>query len=180
MKLYAALFALFSLLCLPTAARAACWDQCYQDCGSGMKEGAPPAGLCTSRCHRYCTDDSSSVFPRPVTIGPHVEKFGAIAVSPTTLDAAYSYNFNTKTEAVKEALRRCTSETPGKPVDCRISLWFSDSCAALAMYKDEDGQKGSWSTALGGSRVKAETAALKACGDHTQKTCAVMGSFCSP
>jgi len=162
-------------------ANAACWDQCYQDCGAGMVDDAnAQTGLCTSRCTRYCTDDASNVYPRPVTVGPHVPKFGAIAVSASTMLAAYSYNFNSREEAEFDALKRCRDDNAGHPTDCQISLWFSDSCASLAMMKPVDGKTGVWSTALGGSRRKAEAEALAGCTKQAPEGCKVLGSFCSP
>ncbi len=173
-----ALFLITIFLLAPVRSDAGCWSQCYQDCGNGMVDGGGN-GLCTSRCTRYCTDDSSKVYPRPVTVAPHIAKFGAIAVSPKTLNAAYSYNFNSQAEAEADALKRCTNDTPGKPTDCKINLWFSDSCAAMALKKNADGS-GSWATALGGSRTKAEGAALSECTKQGIEGCQIIGSFCSP
>jgi len=166
------------LLMAGGAARAECWDQCYQDCGNGLSEGGK--GLCTSRCNRYCTDESSDVYPRPVYQAPRNAKYGAVAISPTTLDAAYSYNFDTERAARADALKRCHEDTAGKPADCKITLSFANSCAALAMYKDDEAHHGTWSSALGASRAKAEQSAMGACTQHAQGPCKVVGSFCSP
>lgn len=178
MKPLPLLLLLCALLLAAPPARAECWDQCYQDCGNGMSEGG--SGLCTSRCSRYCTDESSDVFPRPVYQAPRAAKYGAVAISPTTLDAAYSYNFDTDRAARADALKRCHEDTPSKPADCKITLAFANSCAALAIYKDDETHHGAWSSALGASRVKAEAAAMGACTPHAQGDCKIAGSFCSP
>ncbi len=56
--------------------------------------------------------------------------FGAIAYSPSTGAAGWSYNYATRDAAENRALRECESSS-GKG-DCFVAVWVRDAWASLA------------------------------------------------
>jgi Domain of unknown function (DUF4189) len=54
--------------------------------------------------------------------------YGAIAYSPDTGSAGYSYNYHSRFDAEAIALRHCGRDGTG----CRIVTWFRNGCGALA------------------------------------------------
>ena len=56
----------------------------------------------------------------------HAHKFGAIAYSDSTGDWGSSYNYDSREEAIEEALRRCGRS------DCVYKVWFRNSCGVIA------------------------------------------------
>lgn len=83
-------------------------------------------------------------------------EFGAIAYSPRTGSYGYSHNYATRGQAERVAQRSCRAYAS----DCRVIVYFYNSCAALAVgrsfgygYGYAPGPKQSRSIALANCRA---------------------------
>jgi len=95
--------------------------------------------------------------------------YGAIAYSPSTGAHGYSFDYGSRASAERKALSSCRKYAR----DCRVPLWFRNSCGALAV-----GNGGGWGTAWGPNRAAAEANALRSCRGHT-KGCGVVRWVCT-
>lgn len=154
-------------LLFPVTVHASCWDNCANECN--LFAGGTDAGMCTSRCAANCTP--ASALDAPVNV--HVPQYGAIAISNTTMENAYSYNYPTQSEAEQKALDICRNSA-GRPQDCEIAVWFYDACGALAINGDR-----AWGANWKNTQAEAEQSALALCGDSGQQGCEVVISYCS-
>lgn len=84
-------------------------------------------------------------------------KYGAIAVSPSTKALGWSYNYNSKSYAQSVALAHCRKHAS----DCRIANWFRNACGAIAF-----GRNGGWGADWGTSVGNAKWKAVKRCRRH--------------
>ena len=82
------------------------------------------------------------------------ENYGAIAITPDAEVWGYSYDYPTREQAEKRALKECGQ------ADCRVQVWFKNACGAIA--KDESGNLG-WAWA--DTREQAEAEAISACAN---------------
>ncbi|MDP3899055.1 MAG: DUF4189 domain-containing protein, partial [Mesorhizobium sp.] len=81
----------------------------------------------------------------------------------------YSYNYNTRRQAEREALANCRNYGGG----CRVVLYFVNACGALAVG-DGYGSGYAWAT----SRNGAERRALANCENYTD-SCEIVRWVCS-
>jgi hypothetical protein len=139
-----------------------CDSQCYGQQGPYCRSG------CMARCNS--NQNSSRPNARPGA------SFGAIAATATTGDFyGYSFGWPSQAEAEREALANCNRQA-GSANACMIAVWFSNSCAALAIGSD-----GAWGADWAGTSAEASAKALRLCrGEDDSGKCAVVKSFCSP
>jgi hypothetical protein len=138
-----------------------CDSQCYGQQGPYCRSG------CMARCN-----------PNQNSSGPNTRSsasFGAIAATSTTGKFyGYSFGWSSQAEAEREALANCNRQA-GAANACEIAVWFSDSCAALAIGSD-----GAWGADWAESTSEASANALKACrSEDDSGACEVVKSFCS-
>ncbi len=81
-------------------------------------------------------------------------KYGAIAISPSSKAMGWSYNYNSKWKANQVALQKCYQHAS----DCKIATWFRNACGAVAV-----GSNGGWGAAWGRSIKQAKWKARKTC-----------------
>lgn len=81
-------------------------------------------------------------------------KFGAIAISPSSKAMGWSYNYNSKWKANQVALNKCYKYAS----DCKIAVWFRNACGAVAV-----GANGGWGAHWGHSVKNAKWKAKKTC-----------------
>ncbi len=154
-----ALFIFSLFLVFTSPARASC--DCNLTC-SGVSDG----GSCRSSCMATCSPDEPYV-------PPHIG-YGAIAVSPSSMEYGYSYDYDSEDQAAQEALRQCIEE------DCRVEVTFQDTCGALAMEKGGMLGKGdAWGTAWANNKRAAEKKAIDFCQEVDHTECEVEVSVCS-
>lgn len=81
-------------------------------------------------------------------------KFGAIAISPSSKAMGWSFNYNSKWKANQVALNKCRKYAS----DCKIGVWFRNACGAIAV-----GANGGWGAHWGNSVKSAKWKAKKTC-----------------
>lgn len=152
-------------------AAAGCWDSCSAQC-SGFSGDTDP-GTCTSRCAAGCVDPSP--FDGGGGGGGQGRRvYGAIAFSESTYTSGSSDNGFSQLDAEQKAMHSCENIEPQKPKDCKIILWFYNSCAAVAMKYGTDSDR--WGADYAGSIRQAERKALKLCA---AKGCVINYSYCT-
>lgn len=82
------------------------------------------------------------------------DKYGAIAISPSTKALGWSYNYNSNSYAKSVALAHCRKHAS----DCKIASWFRNACGAIAI-----GNSGGWGADWGRNIKQAKWKALKRC-----------------
>lgn len=97
---------------------------------------------------------ASLMFVTSITDAQARNKFGAIAISPSSKAMGWSYNYNSKWKANQVALNKCRQYAS----DCRIATWFRNACGAVAV-----GANGGWGANWGRSIKNAKWKAKKAC-----------------
>ncbi len=85
--------------------------------------------------------------------------FAALAFSPADGSHGRSHGFATRAQAERAAMQFCRN-AGGR--DCRVVNWAQNSCAALAV-----GRNNGWGTFGGASRQVAERRALASCSGRT-------------
>lgn len=167
------------LLLAPSAAHASCFDHCSALCK--QNPGDLDAITCTSRCTTPCVEDSNGnySFTTPPPVTAITEKFGAIAMSPTTLESGYAFGFTTGAQAEQEALKHCHDDYKTHAPDCKSLLTFVNSCAALALNTSATATGGSWGTAWAETPAEAEQKAQESCKVMASEDCTIAHSFCS-
>ncbi|MBO3760741.1 DUF4189 domain-containing protein [Ciceribacter sp. L1K22] len=96
------------------------------------------------------------------------QSFGAIAYSPQTGAMGWSYDFGNQRQAERRALSGCAKRAR----DCRVAIWFSNGCGAVAV-----GSSG-WGSGWGGDRNRAEYEAMGSCAKNSYG-CRVVRWQCS-
>jgi hypothetical protein len=145
------------------ATRQECAGQC-QICGNDVV-----CGSIYENCINNCMRGSSRPAPPPL---PDV--WGAIAVSPSSLDYGSSWNFKSEKDAAARAMQECQKSTGAK--DCKVAVTVADVCVALAMSKPDK------IFAIGGPTGAANYASGNAtlhCQRAGGKSCAIITSFCA-
>jgi hypothetical protein len=101
--------------------------------------------------------------------------FAAIAATATTGNFyGYSYGWSSRERAEQEALANCNRQA-GAANACKIALWFSDGCGALATGSD-----GAWGADWAPTVAEASAKALRLCRkEDGSDNCKVVKSFCS-
>jgi hypothetical protein len=94
--------------------------------------------------------------------------FGAIAYSFKTHRYGYSTNESSRADAERSALRFC------KARDCRVQLWFRNSCAVLITGDDGDQVSWAWDPDVNRARIRA----MKDCRNKAEG-CRVVVRACS-
>ena len=97
------------------------------------------------------------------------DRYGAIAYSRHTRHYGYWKGAESRAGAERRALEAC------KGRDCRIEVWFRNSCGALAT--GEGGQVVGW--AHENRLHEAEERAIRACRNEGGRHCEVVISACS-
>lgn len=161
----------FVLIALACAGSLACAADLV--CGMVCADNTPGSSCMTS-CDQMNQNSNSSNGAR------RAPGYGAIALSPSTLEYGYSYEFPSRRQAEDSALKYCVSNK-GKPRDCRVVLWYYDACASLAI-KPQSGSKapdGAWGAHWSNSRAGARKKALAACQSVTKAGCKTELTVCS-
>jgi serine/threonine-protein kinase len=97
---------------------------------------------------------ASLLFVTSATTAHAKNKFGAIAISPSSKAMGWSYNYNSKWKANQVALNKCRKYAS----DCKIGVWFRNACGAVAV-----GANGGWGAHWGNSVKSAKWKAKKTC-----------------
>lgn len=95
--------------------------------------------------------------------------FGAIAYAPTGKALGWSYNFASRKQAEREALKNCNKHGGG----CKIANWFRNACGAIAI-----GTNGGWGADWGVSLNQAKSKTVKQCGKY-DSGCKVVRWVCT-
>lgn len=170
--------------------RPSCYAECHASCA--RRSDGVTAAMCEQSCARFCggygskeppPDGHPHDPPRPPR-PPHWTRpglyYGAIAIAPSRLVYATNTGTLTQGEAEQSALQSCRQQIPESPDDCRIALWFRDTCAALAIQDDPQRVDWGWAAAWGTAKAEAEAQALIKCNSHTsRKACVVVTSVCA-
>ena len=118
-----------------------------------------------------------ATIPNPPVIessnNPNAAVYGAIARSPSTQTKGYSWNYSSRKAAETRALSEC--ENTSNTGDCKILIWSSNACMAIA--ESSNGAAGSgWSE----DRDVAETTAKRVCREYQGINCTVTKTICLP
>lgn len=149
-------------------------DDCIRNCSvaRGTCDFNPGDSVRSSICReqadacRYqCQLNGPSAGSRPT-------KFGAIAYSPSQRANGITYDFGDRASAERAALNACTERSRAK--DCRVVIWFSNNCGALATASD-----GTYGGGYSGNKVGAESRAIQYCRNAGGRDCAIQRSFCT-
>ena len=97
------------------------------------------------------------------------DSYGAIAYSPSTGAAGWSYAYNSRGDAETAARRNCDSSAN----DCRIAIWFRNGCGAVAV-----GNRGGWGSGWAYDRHGAQRQSIRSCRKQTG-SCRVIRWQCS-
>jgi hypothetical protein len=101
--------------------------------------------------------------------------WGALAVSNSTTNYGYSYDYTSSDAANAAALQACNSAMKGKS-DCKVRSTFSRNCIALATSGE-----GIWGySRTYGDLVADDKEALNYCQNSGGKSCATVLAYCSP
>jgi hypothetical protein len=101
--------------------------------------------------------------------------WGALAVSNSTTNYGYSYDYPSGEAANAAALQSCNSTMKGKR-DCKVRSTFSGNCIALATSDD-----GAWGFSKAyGDLVADDHEALGYCQNSGGKSCTTVLAYCSP
>lgn len=99
----------------------------------------------------------------------YADEFGAIAYSKRTQRYGWATGKRSRTRAENAALEQCDRN------DCKIEVWFRDTCAALAT--GSDGQVTGW--AYNDSLREAKERAVRECRERDGERCHVVIAKCS-
>jgi len=101
------------------------------------------------------------------------KKYGAIAYSPSTGQYGYSFDYMTRGDAERRALKGCRQGRD--PGDCATEIWFFANCGALAT-----GPHAIRGAAYAASEAAARKRAMQACTAQSKgKACEIKASVCS-
>ncbi len=104
---------------------------------------------------------------------PKPDVWGALAVSPSTLNSGASWNYKSEADAAQSALDRCRKTGVS---DCKVERTVADVCVALATSKTERIFGIGGPTGAGNF---ADNAALLKCRRGGGTSCIVQASFCA-
>jgi hypothetical protein len=104
---------------------------------------------------------------------PKPDVWGALALSPSTLDWGTSWNSRSESDASEFAVRQCTAKGAH---DCKILKTVADVCLSLVLSPGE--KVFAVGGPIGASNI-AEEAALARCRRGGGKACALSASFCA-
>jgi hypothetical protein len=102
-----------------------------------------------------------------------VDRYGAVAISPSTLSTAGSHGQRSQSDAEQQALQSCRS-TGSK--DCVVAYWARNECLALATTARTPGTYGA---AYASDRSGAAAAALAQCNSRGGQGCFVRVTPCA-
>ncbi|HZG30421.1 MAG TPA: DUF4189 domain-containing protein [Ensifer sp.] len=97
------------------------------------------------------------LFSSGALVEARADNHGAIAYSPETGAAGWSYDHPSRRRAERVAMGNCLAYAD----DCRIATYFSNACGAVAKASN-----GGWGADWGYNRRDAERNALAACYDQ--------------
>lgn len=166
----------FAVLCLlagwalPAAAMTP-WENCRSSCMIDCMKSGAQGGRdgCNAQCSRICNAQFPDSKP------PTLYKYGAIAVSPSTLTFGLANDMDQQWHAENKALEECGRDKR-KPADCENVIWFKGTCGAMAVNK----AKGAWAAQWGENKDHAEFKALLACAVHAKSdSCEITASLCA-
>lgn len=138
---------------------------------SSVCEDKNPNSTCMSYCAAGNAGSSSGG-------GAPARQYGAIAISPSTLLYGHSFRFASRKQAEEAAMTYCFSNK-GNPRDCKVTLWFYDTCASLAIKQRGPGENGAWGAQWANSRESAKKKAIDACKTIAGTGCKTELTTCS-
>ncbi|MFO1060696.1 MAG: DUF4189 domain-containing protein [Dongiaceae bacterium] len=143
---------------LAPAARADCVSDCQAAtyCDSEMTV----SGECSDQLNRCYQRECNRARTR----------YGAIAWGPQSTAFGFSYDYDSKEDASRRALRDCAKRGD----DCKVVAIIVNGCAALASAAD-----GSYSVSNGTTDKEAQQGALAACAEAGGKSCEVQVWTCN-
>lgn len=101
-------------------------------------------------------------------------KYGAFALSPILAGLGSGYEWPDRKSAENAAMNSCKGISPAA-TDCKIILWFYNTCGAVAMAPD-----GTYGVAYDQNQKAANKAAIKYCKQFGGKNgCTVHKSICT-
>lgn len=139
-------------------------------CGMVCADNSPG-----STCMSYCAAGNASSSGGG---GAPARQYGAIAISPSTLMYGHSFWFTSRKQAEEAAMTYCFSNK-GNPRDCKVTLWFYDTCASLAIKPKGPGESGAWGANWADSRESAKKKAMAACQTVAANGCKTELTTCS-
>lgn len=123
-----------------------------------------------------CRDEASACSYQCQLDGPtgghRVTRFGAIAYSPSQRANGITYDFGDRASAERAALNACIQRS--RATDCRVVIWFSNNCGALATASD-----GTYGGGYSGNKLGAESRAIHYCRGAGGRDCTIQRSFCT-
>lgn len=164
LKMFAAILCTYILTAAPVLANVGCAMSCADN---------SPGSSCMSSCTAWSGEGTNSSSDERAA-----KKYGAIALSPSTLLWGQAYDFTTRQAAEEAALTYCFSNS-GNPKDCAIQVWFQNACGSLALKPDSGKRDGAWGSAWGASRKTSEKAALHNCRKIAPEGCKIVKTICS-
>ena len=169
---------LILLFSWPLPAHAACYDHCKALCQ--QNPGDLDLNTCTLRCTNACVEDNGNYsFTTPLPVPASTTRFGAIAISPATLESGHAFGFPSADIAGQEAQRHCRDDNKTHPEDCKTILTFPNTCASLAIKTRPTVPGGFWGTAFAPTEAEAAQKALESCKIMAGEACLTAYNFCS-
>ncbi|MCC6196407.1 MAG: DUF4189 domain-containing protein [Burkholderiales bacterium] len=161
-----------TLLAFP--ALAASVDDCIRNCAvaRGTCDFSPGDTVRSSNCREQADACRYQCQLDGPTGGNRATKFGAIAYSPSKRANGITYDFGDRASAERAALNACIERS--RAGDCRVVIWFSNNCGALATASD-----GTYGGGYSGNKLGAESRAIQYCRGAGGRDCAIQRSFCT-
>ena len=189
-------------------ARAGCAEDCATQCMQApepKRTGGDFVGKCVKQCISRCTIKKYGKIDRDDGHDPHKKyrrykdaviihngiviqngqivqpgAYGAIALSPSTLNYAIVNDAASMQDAQDRAMATCKASTPGQPMDCVIGAWFQNACGSFAREHNAGALNKAWAAQWAYTPEAAEAQALQACNrDSAMKTCDIMATLCN-
>lgn len=100
------------------------------------------------------------------------DNYASIAYSPSSGLWGTSFRQPTRQAADQQALRNCYAP------DCQVQVWVLNSCAALAVGRDNMSQPPIYGWAYDRSVIDAQRMAMEQCF-NTSRACQMVASICA-
>jgi hypothetical protein len=141
-------------------------------CGMVCADNSPG-----STCMSSCSSGNSGAGGGGGNAAP---RYGAIALSPRTLKYGYAFRFASRKQAEEAALTFCYANK-GNPRDCKVLVWYRNTCASLAIKPPSTEGKldGAWGAQWASSRDAARKKALAACQSQSATGCRTELTSCA-
>jgi len=148
-------------------------EECQRNCSvaRGTCDFDPSDSSRASNCRQQADACKYECQLKGGTSSNRPARFGAIAYSPAKRAHGITYDYGNRASAESEALTFCRRLGAS---DCRVVIWFSNNCGALATASN-----GTYGGGYSGNKIGAETRALYYCRNAGGSDCAVQRSFCT-